>query len=467
VLDARIVDFAEVLRQNGLRVSPVEVTDAARAASLVGVADRGSFKAALEATFVKRESDVEAFERAFEFFWTGAARTFEALDEAMLKRLEDSGLLDPDQLRKVVETLGQLFGQMTPLAQAALQGDRARLAQLFRAASLQLDMTRMESPLQAGFYSRRLLSGAGGEGARSDMAALEAELKARGLSAQGLEIVSRHLAEAMRRVEDAARQEIQRQARARLKRAAGDGLFERPLQTLSRQEVSQAEAAVRKLAEKLKARLIRRQRSRRKGALNVRRTLRKNMTWGAVPMVPQFRSRRPERPEVVILCDVSDSVRNASRMMLLFTHCFQSLFSRVRSFVFVSDIGEVTRHFQELDVEQAVDLATAGKAISLHSNSNYGRALATFVRDELGSIGRKTTVLVIGDGRNNYNPSNAWALQDIKRKARRLIWIATEDRKAWGFGDSVMQEYARHCHQVVVVQSLSDLAQAADQIVPV
>jgi len=89
-------------------------------------------------------------------------------------------------------------------------------------------------------------------------------------------------------------------------------------------------------------------------------------------MVPQFRRRRPERPEVIVLCDVSDSVRNASRMMLLFHHTLQSLFARVRSFVFVSDIGEVTKYFKDLDVDEAIDLATAGKAISLASNSNYG-----------------------------------------------------------------------------------------------
>ena len=88
----------------------------------------------------------------------------------------------------------------------------------------------------------------------------------------------------------------------------------------------------------------------------------------------------------------------------------------MRSFVFVSDVGEVTKFFKDADVDEAIDLATAGKAVSLHSNSNYGRALASFARDELGSLGRRTTLMVIGDGRNNYNPSNVWALKDLKRK---------------------------------------------------
>jgi uncharacterized protein with von Willebrand factor type A (vWA) domain len=127
----------------------------------------------------------------------------------------------------------------------------------------------------------------------------------------------------------------------------------------------------------------------------------------------------------------------------------------------------VTRYFKDLEVDQAMDVATAGKVISLHANSNYGRALAEFTRSQLGSITRRTTVLVIGDGRNNYNAANDWALRDLKQKARRVIWICSEDRRSWGFGDSEMARYARQCTQTVVVQSLGDLARVAEQLVPV
>ena len=117
-------------------------------------------------------------------------------------------------------------------------------------------------------------------------------------------------------------------------------------------------------------------------------------------------------------------------------------------------------------VERALDLAVTGKAVSLQSNSNYGNALASFVRRELPSVTRRTTVLIIGDGRNNQNPPNVWALREIRRKARRVVWICPEERRAWGVGDSEMDLYARVCDQVVVVQSLSDLDRLADQLVP-
>jgi uncharacterized protein len=464
-MDARIVEFAEVLRQNGVRVSTSEVTDAARATAEVGLVDKGLFRAVLRTTLVKREQDVETFQRAFDFFFSGAAKTFENIDRSLAQSIQEQGLIEGDNLTMLLFQMNQLFPEMSPLAQAALLGDRARLARIFRAATLQLDLSRMGTSLQQGFFSRRLLMAAGMEKARSELKSLEEELRKRGLPPDGVEIVSRHVAEALRKVEDAARREVKRQSDARLRKPSG-GLTDKPLHQLSQAELEQMHSAVRTLAEKLKARLIRKQRSRRKGALNVRRTLRRNLPWGGVPMVPQFRARRPERPEVVVLCDVSDSVRNASRMMLLFTYTLQSLFVRVRSFVFVSDVGEVTQHFKEQDVDRAIDLATLGDTVSLTANSNYGRALSSFTKNQLGAITRRTTVMIIGDGRNNYNAANAWALKDLRQKCKRLVWVCPEERANWGFGDSEMLTYAKQCHHAVVVHSVADLSRIAEQLVP-
>jgi len=464
-VDARIVEFAEVLRQNGLRVSTSEVLDAERAAELVGMEDLEGFRGALAATLCKREMDREPFQRCFTWFFSGAARSFEEIDAALARRLEEDGLLEGDNLQMVLYQMKQLLPGMHPLAQAVVEGDRARLAALFRGAALQLDLSQMGTAFQAGFFSRRLLASAGADQARADLKALEGELKARGIPPDSVDVVSRHLGSAMRKVEAAARAEITREAQARTRRSSGT-LGEKPLQRLSRDELERTQAAVRKLAEKLKTRLIRKQRKEARGALSPRRTLRRNLPWGGVPMVPVFRGRRPGRPDVVVLCDVSDSVRNVSRVMLLFTYTLQSLFSRVRSFVFVSDVGETTHAFRNASAEEAVEEAVTGAGISLASNSNYGHALASFAREHAGSITRRTTVLVIGDGRNNFNPAHAWALKELKQRARRVVWICTEPRSLWGSGDSEMPTYAKWVDQVVVVQSLADLDEVAGQLVP-
>src|SRR5215471_3778292 len=465
-MDARIVEFAEVLRQNGVRVGTSEVHDAARAVAELGVEPREVFRSALRATLVKRGADTEIFDRAFDFFFLGAARLLESVDLSLFQALQQQGLLEGDELAMVIATLQDLEAGLSPMTQAALRADRGALAKLLAEAMLELNLLGLENPLQSGFYSRRLLTAAGGDRAWSELRQIELELKARGVSPAGVQIVSQHLSQAMRKVEAAARHEVDREVRSRTARR-GSAIFDRPLHQLSATEVERMKEAVRRLAEKLKTRLMRRQRSSRRGILHVRRTLRKNLTWGAIPIAPAFRKRRPERPEVWVVCDVSDSVRDVSRMMLLFTYTLQNLFRRVRSLVFVSDLGEVTPWFRELKVSEAVDLATAGKAVSLHANSNYGRALGQFARDHLAALSRRTTVLMIGDGRNNYHPNNAWVLDEIRRRARRLIWICSEGRRSWGFGDSEMLTYSRACHQVMVVESFGDLAQIADRLLPV
>jgi uncharacterized protein len=465
-MDARIVEFAEVLRQNGIRVGTSEVADAGQAVAELGLERRDVFRSALRSTLVKRGADTEVFDRAFEFFFLGAATALESLDNSLLEALQAEGLLEGDELAMVVASLRQLVAGLSPLAQAALQGDRAGLAKILAGSMLELNFVGLESPLQSGFFSRRLIAAAGRDRAWADLKQIEAELKARGISAAGLQLVSQHLSQAMRKVEAAARQEVERELRARMARR-GSAIMERPLHALSAAEVERMKEAVRRLAQKLKTRLMRRQRSSRRGVLHVRRTLRKNLTWGAIPLILSFRQRRPERPEVWVVCDVSDSVRNVSRMMLLFTYTLQSLFRRVRSLVFVSDLGEVTPWFRELKVNDAVDLATAGKAVSLHANSNYGRALGQLARDYSGALNRRTTVLIIGDGRNNYHPNNAWVLDEIRRKARRLIWICSENRRAWGLGDSEMLTYSRGCDQVLIVETFGDLARIADQLLPI
>ncbi|HEY0840668.1 MAG TPA: VWA domain-containing protein, partial [Vulgatibacter sp.] len=189
------------------------------------------------------------------------------------------------------------------------------------------------------------------------------------------------------------------------------------------------------------------------------------MALGGIPAQLVFRRRKPQRPDVVVLCDVSDSVRDVSRMMLLFVHTLQSMFARVRTFAFVSDVGEITSHFKDVDASRAVDLAVAGQAINVYANSNYGRAFALFVGAHLGAVTRRTTVLVIGDGRNNYNPANVWALEELKRRARRVVWICSEDRSSWALGDSEMPLFEKAVDQVIVVRNMEDLEAVAREIV--
>src|SRR5438874_3600653 len=463
-MDARLADFVGLLRQNGLRVSPAEMADAARATLLIGVEERDPFRSALRATLVKRGPDAPVFDRLFDLYFLGVKDLVEGLSGSLLDALASEKLTELD-LEEAARLLAQM--QLSPLTDALVKGRAAELARLLRQATLSLDFRGLQSPLQRGFYARRLLQAAGGTGAEKELQQFLQTLRERGLDPAQLELASQKVSHTLQALEEAVRRVADREQKARDPESRGDkSLLHRSIASLTPDEVGRMRAVVRRLAERLKARLSRRRKVRRRGKLSVRRTLRKNLSTGGEPYKLVFRARRPERPEIVVLCDVSDSVRNVSRLMLQFVYTLQELYARVRSFVFVSDIGEVTDLFKKTDVSTAVDLATAGRVINLSANSNYGHALKLFHGTWLGSITRRTTVIVIGDGRTNYNPPNAWVLGELKRKCRRLIWLCPEEEHSWGFGDSEMPLYARHCHRVESVRSLDDLARVAAELMP-
>ncbi len=460
----RVEEFAQLLRQNGLRLSPAECTDAISALSLVALEEKPLVHAALRSTMVKRASDALLFDRLFELFWSGQKALIDGLSSSLFAGLKNEKLSE-----KSLEEIAQLLAQteLSPLTKALLEGNSESLARLLQEASLAVDFRNLQSPLQRGFYARRVMGAAGAQQSEAELGQFVQSLRARAVPPGELAVVQRETARTMEALEEAARRVAEREQRLRDPAARGEsGLSQRALASLTPHEVERMREAVKRLAERLKERLSRRRRARRKGALSVRRTLRKNLALGGLPAQLIFRTRRRERPEIVVLCDVSDSVRTVSRMMLQFVHTLQSHYARVRSFVFVSEIGEVTQLFKSSDVAAAVDLAMAGRVINLAANSNYGRALEQFHREQFGSINRRTTVLVIGDGRCNYNPPNAWVLDELKRRARRVLWLCPEDRGAWGFGDSEMPLYARHCHRTLSVKSLDDLARAADDLLP-
>jgi len=464
-LEARIVEFAELLRQNGVRVSPGEVEDAVRALREVGLASRETVRAALASTLVKRSRDRFLFDRVFDLYFSPWGSLGRALDESLARQIEEEGLLQGDELEMLLYELRSAAEGMSPFARALLLGEGASLFALLRGASLRLDLASAENTLQAGFLSRRLLAEAGAEAARRELGDLEKKLRAKLPRGEVVDLVAGALAEKLRAAERAARDYVE--ARARLVRARKEprSSLEKPFGELVAEELERVQLAVRRLAKRLESRLVKKDRRRRKGSLNVRKTLRRNMALDGSLVDLAFRQRKRQRPEVMVLCDVSDSVRNVSRMMLLFVHTLQAQFAGVRSFAFVSDVGEITEAFREADANQALDVALAGKAIDRYGNSNYGRMLTQFVGRYLPSVTRRTTVLVIGDARNNYNDPAVWALQAIAKKARRVVWITPEPEEAWGAGDSEMLRYRDAVSRVVVVEKLADLEGLADKLV--
>ena len=222
--------------------------------------------------------------------------------------------------------------------------------------------------------------------------------------------------------------------------------------------------AVRRFVEKLAGGERVRRRRARTGRIDPRRTLRRAFATGGVPLVLARKKRTRGKPRLVILCDISDSVRATARFMLELTYTAQELFEQTRSFVFVSEIGEATALFGgggAGSIESALGRAYGGGVVPVTGNSNYGRALRQFEARHAHELDRRTTLVVLGDGRSNYSDDGAEVLDRLRGRARAVVWLTPEGRGTWLQGDSAMARYERAASKVLTVRTPRELEDAA------
>jgi len=468
-MEERLIEFASVLRRNGIRVSLSENMDTFRALKLVGIGDPVLFRHTLRTTLVKRAGDVKPFEELFDYFFLGIGQALDAID----RRIMDELGLSPEQFQEMLEQIQRLLkemeGDLSALTRALLNNNRAELERQLREA-MQQEMeqgtadnfrltpyTRMTARLQL-------------DRVQSEIERFKGMLQMLGENGEDLQNVLRYLDERMRDLNRLLREIIQQEQRKKgieprdfSQRGA---LADKSFAFYTEDDIRRMNDAVARLAQRLKNRLSVRRKKAARGRFNVKNTLRKNLQYGGVPFHIQLDRRRKTKPQVMVLCDISDSVLNASRFMLQFVYSVQDLYSKVRSFVFVAEIGEVTKLFEEHDIQTAVEGALKGDVIDVFSHSNFGRAFEQFYKNFFSAVNAKTTVLIIGDGRNNYNRPSDWVLREIRQKAKQLIWLNPESRMTWGIGDSEMPRFAPHCHVAEECRSINQLYKIVDLIVP-
>jgi hypothetical protein len=460
----RVAELAGLLRKNGLRVSTAELMDAGRAAAAVGLVRPDTLREALAAALVKRAPDRPVFDEIFDLtFLRGAGARLASL-EALLARAG----LDEGRARALIEEARRDLAAMSPLARAAL-GMGGGLAPIVAEAGQRVDVGRMVSPLQVGFFTQRVLDALGLAAAEQDLDALLARLADLGLTPGEVELLGELIAQQVADLRLAVREQVAAEARrqnlAALSAAQTRALASRPLAALTEKEIVELRGEVARLARLLRARIVLEPHAPRRGRLDLRRTLRSSLATGGVPFVIQRRERRPRRPRLVVLCDISDSVRNVSRFLLELVYALEAEFDRVSSFAFVADIGELSPLFRASKADRAIELAYAGAVVNVFANSNYGRVFAAFAARHLGRVTSRTTILIIGDGRNNYHPTRVDALAAMRRRARQIVWLNPEPPPVWGFGDSAMRDYAPYCDRIAVARDLNSLREVVDQLI--
>ncbi len=461
-MDDRIIEFIGDLRRAEIRVSTMEALDALQAAAEIGLVDREGFRAALAATLVKEARDLPAFDRLFDLYFFD----LKALGAETARAL---GRKDPWARNLLERLLAEGAPEVDPLSELLLLADPSELELAIRRGGRGVGLERLFYFLQVGYFSRRIWDQFPWQAIESDLEALLEAAEAAGLDPGALARLRTYMElrlEAFRRlIRQHVERELGRRGYRHEERIRREMLADKPLFTLSADEVAQMKAVVARLARRIKDALALRHRREQEGKLDPKRTFRASLQYGGVPLDLRWRRRHREKPRLVTLCDVSDSVRNASRFMLQLVWNLQDCFSKVQSFAFVSEIAEVSDAFRTLPVERAVEYALSGARVDYHSRSDFGYAFARFCRESLERLDRKTTLLVLGDARNNYNDPQAWTLRLMRERVKGIIWLNPEGQWGWGVGDSVMPLYAPHCDVVRECRTLAQLAEVVDGLV--
>lgn len=467
-MDAKLIEFVALLRQNGIRVSLSESMDAFRALASVGIGDREVTRAALRAATVKRAVDLDAFERLFELYFAGLGDTIRGIDAATAEALT----MRPEDFQAFLERLEQLLAEqgieLSPLARALLQADAGRLERLLREAGVRGQLGGIQHGFQEGRFTHAMAGAVGLAELTGEIERLRAALMAAAppeLARPIDEYLTRRLRDLQDLLRASVRQELDRRDLQRQERQGLQNLGEKSFFYLTEDEIRRMQEAVTRLAQRLKNVVAIRRKRARRGRFDSSETLRHNLQYGGVPFRVVYDRKRKEKPQVMVLCDVSDSVRNVSRFMLQFVYALQDLYTKVRSFIFVADLGEVTQLFAEHDANAALDLALTGNIINVYAHSDFGRAFRGFHRDFIASVNKRTTVIVLGDARNNYNLPHEWVLKDVHQRAKQVLWLNPENRMTWGFGDSEMDRYAPYCTVVEECRNLNQLYRVIDRLV--
>ena len=419
-LAPRLIAFCDQLRSEGMAVGTAEILDAFAALSAVSWTDPADFREALAATIAKSQEDRQVFDLLFERFFFRAAEAGALEHQIREQRDEGADRLDLEQLREAIrEAIAQgQEGQMRDAARLAIAAF-GRRGEGSGVVGVDVQRIRRTLGLQ--------ISGRDAEGEESR------------LERQQIQAFERHL---RRELERAVIERTQAMPPARPLAE-----LDRALPTSPTQDLAAVHRAVAQLKRRL-ATLGHEQRGRKRAsAVDMRRTMRASLETGGVPLRLKYRPKRPRRPEIYVLCDVSTSVTSASMFFLSVLHALHDSFRKLRSFVFIERISEVTEVFErERDFREiSRKISQEGGVADVSGYTDYGRVWLEFIEQISEDLDPRSTVIVLGDARTNGREPHADVFARISERAGRTFWLNPEPRLYWNYGDSVMAAYERHC----------------------
>ncbi|MCB9460286.1 MAG: VWA domain-containing protein [Anaerolineaceae bacterium] len=456
-MEKRMVDFIRALRAAGVRISVAESHDAMQGVNFIGISDLANFKNTLRSTLVKEHPDQPTFDYFFPLFFKN--------NKPPLEKINDQ--LSEEEKQMLQQAMQSLMGDMDALKQLLQQmmnGQGFSDEQLEQMGQ-QSGLEHGDAMYERGWFERRMMKQSGMEGMEQMMQALLQMLSEMGMSQEALQQLAEMMQQNMQGMTDQIShfvgQNLAQQMAERDPQPKPD-LMDVPLDHLDHRDIDNMRDEVRRLAARLRSRAALRQKRAKTGNFDPRKTLRNNLRYGGVPMQVSYRNRH-KKPSLVLICDLSTSMRPMVGFFLTLIYELQEHVQRTNSFIFIDNMVDVTAYLTTGDMPSALAKINMENPPG-HYNTDLGNSLNTFKQQHMSTIDHRTTVIILGDGRNNYNNPRLDIHQDIQRKARRLFWFCPESPRMWGTEDSDMHRYAEQSNGVFMVRTLRDLGYAVDEI---
>jgi len=456
-MEDRMVKFIAALRAEGVRVSLAESADAFLAVDDLGVLDRELFRLSLRATLVKEAADLPAFDELFPLF-------FDSSDAPPMSDITED--MSPEEAQMLAQAMQMFNERLREMMEKLLRGEQLSEDELRQLGQI-TGLNRMDDLRCRGWMARRMQRAMQFDDVREAMREMMELMSQMGMSRERLEQIRELIQANQEALEDQIDQYVGRRIAENKSQQPPmgsnlDDLLDRPFGRLSDDDMQVLRHEVRRLANRLRSRIALRQKRAKTGQLDAKATIRANLKHGGVPLDIKHRNHRI-KPKLVVICDISTSMRYCSELMLGLVYALQDLVTKTHAFAFIDHLEYITPDFAGRDPDAAIDQVLIRMPPG-HYSTDLGYSLTGFARGYMDMIDSRTTLIMVGDGRNNYNDPQLDIFKRMAERSRRTIWLNPEPPMIWGSGDSDMLHYASLCNSIAMASTLNELTAAIDQL---
>ena len=458
-MESRILQLISALRASGVRVSLAESAEAFSAVDLLGIQDREQFRLSLRATLIKDIRDVPTFDKLFPLFF-GAGTPPEMGGDPSDDMTPEEAQMWAEAMRQFAENRNLLRQRMERL----MNGEPLTKSELEALAKM-VGLNQSDNLNHQNWMAQRMMRALAFPEVQQAMKELMEQLAQMGMSRERMEQIRERIQQNLQGMQEQIQQFAgQRLAENLSERPRGeniDDLMNRPFQALSDADKKVLQREVKRLAAALRTRIALRQKRMKSGQLDPKATIRANLKYHGVPMEIKHRNR-VRKPKIVVICDISTSMRFCSELMLSFLFALQGQVRKTHAFAFIDHLESISEDFTGANADEAIQ-SVLWRMPSGHYNTDLGWSLNDFQNEYMDTLNSGTTLLIVGDGRNNYNDPRLDIFSTMARRATRTIWLNPEPPYLWQ-GDSDMSKYAPLCNSVLKVGNLRELAEAVDSL---